>query len=422
MLEKVESFFSHYPKKLKELLRFLGGQNLELYLVGGSVRDFLDTGKFGTDHDFEIQSSADLSAEEWKVYVDEVMDQAADKFQLSIEKLKFNIHRLSFTDGDTDYDLEFAPARLELYDTHQKVYGHSDFKVQLLAQLSVHESWSRRDFSVNAMGFYFNLEGPRSKLEFIDPFNGLQDLKQRVLRPVGADFHRDPVRFVRSLRFSRKLKMKFGEHLKKQLALFNLQRLSPESLKREALKDGAPVDFLKQFFRLAKEHRIELPSDALDLKAAVEKLTDFKLDSFNRPGIDLGTSLLWNPKLDWSELEFLSFTLFWGGKKKEVSRHFKVYEILVSLPEDLLSLDSVDSLRRHSHYGQLKKLLGFFESDSWPRLCEKLPEKTSYFWPPRLKSLNSLEFKQQAKEKTRDVDALKKAEQKLYFFLTCLRG
>lgn len=420
--ESIDGFFAQYPKRVKKLLRFLVSHNLEVYLVGGALRDYLDTGSFGTDHDFEIQSRVELTTQEWQEHLARVMKQVEIEFEFTVEKLKFHIYRLSYQDDRVDYDLEFAPARVEVYDEKKQAFGHSDFKTKLCPQIAVEQSWSRRDFSVNAMGVYFNLVGPRSKTEFMDPFGGLEDLKQRILRPIGANFHRDPVRFVRALRFSRKLKMRIGDELDVALGQFNLKLLSPESLKREAIKDGAPVDFLKQFFLLAQDKSVELPASLLDLESAVQKLKALDADSFGPPGLRQALSLLWNPDYDWNESEFLSFALFWGGKKKQALQHFKAYEILVNLPRDFLSLSSRDEVRQHSHFGRFKKLMEFFESTHWPLFKDNLPDSTFYFWPPLLKQVNPETFRSLAQKRIVGDPNEQKGELKMLAMLEYLRS
>lgn len=414
MNEKIAGFFSHYPKAIKKLLRFLAKYDLELYLVGGSVRDFVDSDHFGYDHDFEIQSSKKMTGVQWEAHIDEVMRRAAEEFGLPIERLKFHIHRLKYE----DFDLEFAPAREELYSDKQKVFGHSDFKVSLLVQAPVEKSWRRRDFTLNAMGIYFDLSGPRSKAKFLDPYRGLEDLKSRTLRPVSEDFHKDPVRFVRSLRFSRKLAMKFGRDLKEKLSQFSLELLSFEALRREALKDPAPVEFLVNFFELVEDFKVRLPAQMSDLKSSISELKNLDLKRMQAPQLYAVLDLFWQQNLDWNESEFLAFTLFWGGKKKEALRVYKIYQIINDFPDELFKFKSSQELRRHPYYGQLKKLVEFFESPSWTPLAAVVPSSCEI---AGIKKMDPQEFQAQAKKKLQSYKGAERGDQKLLCFLELLK-
>jgi poly(A) polymerase len=69
---------------------------------------------------------------------------------------------------------------------------------------SIEGDLSRRDFTVNSMALELTTPQP----EFIDPFNGLNDLAKKVLRtPVSAEqsFSDDPLRMMRAARFASQL-------------------------------------------------------------------------------------------------------------------------------------------------------------------------------------------------------------------------
>jgi tRNA nucleotidyltransferase (CCA-adding enzyme) len=86
---------------------------------------------------------------------------------------------------------EYALARTERKTTH----GYKGFSVYSAPDVTLEEDLIRRDLTINAMAM--SPEG-----EVIDPYNGQQDLEQRVFRHVSPAFAEDPVRILRVARFA----------------------------------------------------------------------------------------------------------------------------------------------------------------------------------------------------------------------------
>ncbi|KJY82163.1 2', 3'-cyclic nucleotide 2'-phosphodiesterase [Vibrio galatheae] len=76
--------------------------------------------------------------------------------------------------------------------------GYTGFDCYFAADVTLEEDLLRRDLTINAMA-----QAPNG--EIVDPFNGQQDLKDRVLRHVSAAFTEDPLRVLRVARFAAKL-------------------------------------------------------------------------------------------------------------------------------------------------------------------------------------------------------------------------
>jgi tRNA nucleotidyltransferase (CCA-adding enzyme) len=86
---------------------------------------------------------------------------------------------------------EYALARLE-----RKVSpGYRGFTTQFSADVTLEEDLKRRDLTINAIA-----QAPSG--EIIDPYGGQQDLKARTLRHVSEAFVEDPVRILRLARFA----------------------------------------------------------------------------------------------------------------------------------------------------------------------------------------------------------------------------
>ncbi|MEH6549162.1 MAG: multifunctional CCA addition/repair protein [Pseudomonadales bacterium] len=86
---------------------------------------------------------------------------------------------------------EYALARTERKQGH----GYTGFTVYAAPDVTLEQDLARRDLTINAMA-----ESNTGKL--IDPYDGLTDLKHRILRHVSPAFSEDPLRVLRVARFA----------------------------------------------------------------------------------------------------------------------------------------------------------------------------------------------------------------------------
>lgn len=156
----------------------------ETYLIGGYVRD-LFLNRLSKDIDVVTLGSGIKLAEK-------VADIIKPKPSLSIFK-NFGTAMLK----NKNYEIEFVGARKESY--------RSNSRKPVVENGSLEDDQNRRDFTINALALGLN-KNNYGKL--VDPFNGLEDLKNKVIRtPLDPSitFSDDPLRMMRAIRFSAQL-------------------------------------------------------------------------------------------------------------------------------------------------------------------------------------------------------------------------
>jgi len=170
-------------RAVAQVQRAAAQANVNLFLVGGAVRDML--GGFPIrDLDFTVEGNALKLA---KVVAKETGAEMAvvDEHRRSVEML--------FPGGTT---AEIAMARQERYI---KVGGRP-----IITPATIHEDLRCRDFTVNAVALSLN----RASLGLLlDPTNGVADLEHHELRTVySRALYDDPGRLLRLIRF----RVRFG--------------------------------------------------------------------------------------------------------------------------------------------------------------------------------------------------------------------
>ena len=124
--------------------------------------------------------------------------------------------------------------------------------VEINPNLTFKEAFARRDLTINAMGI--NLKTG----QLIDPFGGLKDLENKVLRYVDSElFVQDPLRFYRVMQFVGRLQMVPDDNLNNLCSQMDLAGVSKERIEMEFtklfLKSSNPslgLQWLKQIGRL----------------------------------------------------------------------------------------------------------------------------------------------------------------------------
>jgi tRNA nucleotidyltransferase (CCA-adding enzyme) len=146
---------------------------MQIYLVGGAIRDRL----LGLPAPFE---------RDW-VVVGSTPEEMQSKGFIKVGK-SFPVYI------DPNTSEEFALARTEKKSGH----GYHGFNFNADPEISLEDDLMRRDLTINAIA-----EDENGNL--IDPFNGIEDLNNRILRHVSDAFRDDPLRVLRIARFMAKL-------------------------------------------------------------------------------------------------------------------------------------------------------------------------------------------------------------------------
>lgn len=183
----------------------------ETYVIGGYVRDLLLNSNEPKDIDFVCVGSGIELAQKVKSILDTKSKVQVFK-NFGTAMLKHN-----------DLELEFVGARKESYRT--------DSRKPIVEDGTLEDDQNRRDFSINALAIQLNASHFG---ELIDPFNGLKDLENKIIRtPLEPNktYSDDPLRMMRAIRFSCQLQFSIEEESLKAITE-NAHRLNIISQER----------------------------------------------------------------------------------------------------------------------------------------------------------------------------------------------
>jgi poly(A) polymerase len=176
----------HLQDKIFEIISDTADEyGKECYVIGGFVRDiFLH--RPSKDIDIVVVGSGiELAGQ--------VASKLGKKAKLTVFK-NFGTAQIKFKDTE----IEFVGARKESY--------RSDSRKPIVEDGTLEDDQNRRDFTINALALCLNKDRFG---ELVDPFNGMTDLENFVIRtPLNPDitFSDDPLRMLRGIRFSAQLR------------------------------------------------------------------------------------------------------------------------------------------------------------------------------------------------------------------------
>lgn len=211
-------------EKLKGIAKFFAQWDADLYYVGGYCRDLI-MGNPSDDIDVCI-----------------VGITTAKEVQLILENLKIigGIDELTSVHGDFpiwilgigEEKYEFAMARKE----RKKGLTRQEFECDV-NNVTIEEDLERRDFTINAIAKHITTG------RIVDPFNGREHIKLKVIEPVSKAFKEDSLRVYRGARFAARFQFAVSASF-----LVYAQSLVPDDISNERVG----MELMKTFKQASK--------------------------------------------------------------------------------------------------------------------------------------------------------------------------
>lgn len=340
-----EPFLSAVP-----LIKRLENAGFEAYFVGGSVRDYL----LGRPiHDVDIATSA--TPEEVKQLFQRTVDIGIEHGTVLVLYQQ------------KPYEITTFRAEGEYRDYRRPA------EVSFIRKLN--DDLERRDFTMNAIAM------DRNGM-LIDPFNGRQDIENRIIRTVGPAkdrFNEDALRLMRAVRFVSQLSFQIEDQTLKALSshVFLLQNIAIERKKAE---------FEKILLGKSRKQAIEMMLDTnlisflpglTHQEKAIKQLLSFHCEHLNKNEIwallifclNLSTNqaeaFLREWRLSVKEIKDIQRILFFFRKRLE--QVWTVYDLYSAGPEVIQSAETL--------YLVINGMESTKSVQSWLNVYQELPIK-----------------------------------------------
>ncbi|MCB0507796.1 MAG: HD domain-containing protein, partial [Bacteroidetes bacterium] len=207
-----------FTKREEELLQLVAQSanelNIQAYAVGGFVRDKILQRPCKDIDIVCIGSGIELA----KKVAEKIQPKPPVSYFKNFGTAQIKLH---------DIELEFVGARKESY--------RRESRKPIVEDGTLEDDQNRRDFTINALAIQLDKENFGN---IIDPFNGLADLENKIIRtPLNPEitFDDDPLRMLRAIRFATQLQFKIEENtynaiapLSKRLSIISQERITDE--------------------------------------------------------------------------------------------------------------------------------------------------------------------------------------------------
>lgn len=186
----------------------------KLFLVGGCVRDSVMGLR---PHDWDMCTDAEPD--------EIVMILVANDIPYHTVGIEYGT--VTAIIGDSEYEIT----------TFRKETGYSDSRHpdEVVWTKDIYQDLARRDFTINAIAYDLISE------EYLDPYNGIEDINSKTLRAVGhpvSRFKEDALRILRGIRFAVKydLSIVHSTNVSMHICSGELRNISKERVTDELLK------------------------------------------------------------------------------------------------------------------------------------------------------------------------------------------
>jgi tRNA nucleotidyltransferase (CCA-adding enzyme) len=223
----------------KDDIKNIGGK---IFSVGGRVRD-----------EFLGKDSKDLDILITGVDFDKLEKILSKYGKVDLVGKSFGI--IKFKPEGSQEDIDIALPRTE----RSLGTGHKDFEVTVDTNMPIEKELTRRDFTINSIAK--SIDG-----EIIDPFGGLEDLKNKIIRATSPKaFSEDPLRMIRAVQFA----ARFG---------FTIEPNTFNMIKENArdIQEISKERILIEFDKILKKGKPELGIELLDKSNLFENIFGFK--------------------------------------------------------------------------------------------------------------------------------------------------
>jgi tRNA nucleotidyltransferase (CCA-adding enzyme) len=351
----------NYPDELNIIFDRLHQNRIRAVIVGGYIRDAL-MGVSSKDIDVELYGLSSILELENILQEFGDVNSVGKSFGVSILKLK----TLS-----VDFTLPRVDSKISS--------GHKGFEISIDSSMDFKTAAKRRDFTMNAMGLDIQTK------EFLDPYNGLKDLKKKILKEVDArTFKEDPLRILRAVQFCARFNLQMSSSL-----FFLCQDMLQQNLLSELSQERIFAEYSKLLqsskpsigFKLLKELSILEVQNFNDVMLSVDYFATIKTKNTKTDTVIMLTIL--TERL--SEQESVKFISKFTAEKKTFTKVHLLKEVYASLSRSIKnnSLEDI-ALYKGAQKVKISELLLLYSAMN-------LSKKVSNRVEQRAKKLNILE-------------------------------
>ncbi|MFX0174285.1 MAG: hypothetical protein ACFE9L_20585 [Candidatus Hodarchaeota archaeon] len=186
-----------FPKNVLEVCQLLVNNSKEAFIVGGSIRDIIISRLADKEINMKTKTKTELKKPtDWDIATNATPDEVIAIFEKNFRVIPTGIQHGTVTIIYNQLNIEVTTFRKE----SEYLDGRRPTQVTFVNNITI--DLSRRDLTINAIAY----DPIHDKL--IDPFNGLKDIQDKIIRMVGDPDERleeDGLRLIRIFRFASQL-------------------------------------------------------------------------------------------------------------------------------------------------------------------------------------------------------------------------